>query len=156
MGLQQYPRNYSVNARTRRDAHAIALSPLALVVAVSLLRLTGLASKAVTPAALLVMGSVAGLWGLLLSSPAHRRVVLHEDGIEVLGWFSGRKLNRSEILGRRMEGTRSVYGIAHYVIVPVDKTIKVLRLPTHLNEDKDFRAWMDGIPKLIKGGGANS
>jgi hypothetical protein len=91
--------------------------------------------------------------GIFLSSPTHRRVVLREDEIEVLGWFSARKLNRSEILGRRIEGTRSVYGVAHHVIVPVDKAVRVLRLPFNLDVDKDFRAWMDGIPELTKGGG---
>src|SRR5580658_9383970 len=97
------------------------------------------------------MGLATGLWALLLSSPTHRRVVLREDAIEVLGWFSTRKLNRNEILGRRIEGTQSVYGVAHFVIVPVDKTAGVLRLPSNLNVDKDFRAWMDGIPKITKG-----
>jgi hypothetical protein len=62
MGLQQYPRVYSVDARTRRDFHAIALSPFALTFAISLLRLAGLASKAVTPTALIVMGLATGLW----------------------------------------------------------------------------------------------
>jgi hypothetical protein len=156
MGTEQYPRVYIVDARVRRAGNAIALSPLALTISVGFLSLAGLTYKPVTPSALLVMGLVAGLWALLLASPAHRRVVLHEDGIEVLGWFSVRKLNRSEILGRRMEGTRSVYGGAHCVIVPVDKAVKVLRLPTHLNEDKDFRAWMDGIANLTKGGSAKS
>ena len=158
MGLEQYPRVYSVDARTRRDVYAIALSPLVLTVAVGLLHVTGLVSKAVTPSALLVMGFVAGLWALLLSSPAHRRVVLHEDGIEVLGWFSARKLKRSEILGRHLGRTdpRNVYSGNHYVIVLVDKAVRELRLPPNLIVDEDFRSWIDGVPKITNGRGARS
>jgi hypothetical protein len=156
MGTKQYPRVYFVEARVRHAGNAIALSPLALIISVGFLSLAGLTYKAVTPSALLVMCFLAGLWALLLASPAHRRVVLHEDGIEVLGWFSARKFNRGEILGRRMEGTRSVYGVAHYVIVPVDKAARVLRLPSCLHVDEDFRSWMDGIPKVTKNGSAKS
>jgi len=150
MGTKQYPRVYLVDARARRAANAIALSPLALIISVGFLSLAGLTYKPVTPVALLVMCFLAGLWALLLASHAHRRVVLHEDAIEVLGWFSARKLNRSEILGRRMAGGQSVYGPAHYVIVPVGKTASVLSLPSRLHVDKDFRSWMDGITKIAQ------
>jgi hypothetical protein len=150
MGTKQYPRVYFVEARMRRAGNAIALSPLAIMISVGFLSLAGLTYKPDTPYTFLVTCFLTGLWALLLASPAHRRVVLHEDAIEVLGWFSTRKLNRSEILGRRMEGTRSVQGVAHYEIVPVDRAVKVLRLPSSLNVDKDFQSWMDGIPKVTK------
>lgn len=158
MKLEQYPRVYSVDARTRRDVHAIALSVLAFTVALTVLRFTGLTSKAVTPSALLVMVVVAGIWALLLSSPFHRRVILHEDGIEVKGWFSTRKLNRSEILGCYIGGTdpRNPFGGAHYVIVPMDKAERVLRFPPHLKMDEDFRAWMETVPKIVESGRSNS
>lgn len=151
-GMKQYPRVYIVDARVRRAGNAIALSPLALTISVGFLSLAGLTYKPVTPSALLVACFLAGLWALLLASPAHRRVVLHEDAIEVSGWFSARKLNRSEILGRRMEGTdpRNARGGAHIVIVPVDGAVRVLRLPSYLHVDKDFQSWMDGIPKVTK------
>jgi hypothetical protein len=32
----------------------------------------------------------------------------------------------------------------------VDKGVKELRLPPYLNGDKDFRSWMDGIPKIAR------
>jgi hypothetical protein len=101
---------------------------------------------------------LAGLWALLLARPVHRRVVLHDDAIEVLGWFSAHKLNRCEILGRRMGGTdpRNAHGGPHYVIVPMDKTERVLRLPPDLKMDEDFRAWMESIPKITEGGRFNS
>jgi hypothetical protein len=115
------------------------MAPLAIVIAVGLLGLAGLLNKPLTPLALLVACLVAILYGLLLSSPPHRRVVLYEDGIEVLGWFSARKLKHNEILGRRMGGMnpRNVYG-SFYIIVPKDKTARELRLPRSLDVDKDF------------------
>jgi hypothetical protein len=156
MGTKQCPRVYVVDARDRRAFNAIALSPLALIISVGFLSLAGLTYKPVTPSALLVMCFLGGLWALLLASPAHRRVVLDEEGIEVLGWFSARKLKRSEILGRRMERPGGPYGVEHYVIVPMDKAVRVLRLPPHLNVDKDFQSWMESFPKIAKGRGAKS
>jgi hypothetical protein len=154
--MKPYPLVYSVGARFRRASNAIALSPLALAISVGFLSLAGLTYKSVAPSALLMMSFFSGLWAVVLASPAHRRVVLHEDAIEVIGWFSARKLNRSEILGRRMEGTQSAYGPPHYVIVPMDEAVRVLGLPSRLRVDNDFRWWMDGIPKVPKDRGANS
>jgi hypothetical protein len=158
VGLKQYPLVYSTDARTRRANEAIGFAPFALIIAVSLLDAAGLVNKAVTPLALLTMLFLAGLCALLVSRWTRRRVILYEDGIELLGVFSNRKLKRSEILGRRMGGTdpRNAHGGAHYVIIPVDKAVRVLRLPPYLNMDEDFRAWMDSIPKISKGEGAKS
>src|SRR5580692_3409261 len=102
VGPQQYPRVYSIDARVRRAHRAIGIAPLALIIAVSLLELTGLVIKPLPPSALLAMGFLGGLWALLVSRRAHRQVILYEDGIELSGWFSVRTLKRSEILGRRM------------------------------------------------------
>jgi len=77
------------------------MAPLALIIAVSLLDLAGLVNKALTPSALLAMGFLAGLYALLLSSVAHRRVILHEDSIEVIGWFSARKLKAARFLAAK-------------------------------------------------------
>ena len=149
MNPKQYPRTYSVNARTRRALDAVAMAPLALVIAVSVLELAGLVNKALTPFVLFAMGFLAVLYTLLLSRSAHRRVILYEDAIEVSGWFSARKLKRSEILGCRMGGTgpRNVHG-SFYIIVPTDKDARELRLPRFLHVDKDFFSWMDGIPSV--------
>jgi hypothetical protein len=153
---KQYPLAYSVDARTRSAVDAVAMAPFAVIISVGFLSLAGLTYKPVTPPAVFVMCFLAGLWALLLASRAHRRVVLHEDAVEVLGWFSTRKLNRSEILGRRWMDSRSPYGGSHYSIVPVDKAARVLRLPSHLHVDENFRSWMEGIPKVTKGGSPNS
>jgi hypothetical protein len=154
--MKPYPLVYSVDARFRRASNAIALSPLALVISLGCLSLAGLTYKPVASSTLVVMFFFTGLWAVGLASPAHRRVVLYEDSIEVIGWFSSRKLRRSEILGRRMGGTQSVYGPPHYVVVPADKTVRVLSLPPSLEMDKDFRSWMDRIPEVPKGGGDNN
>jgi hypothetical protein len=91
VSLKQFPRAYSVDARTRRALDAFAMTPLGLVMAFSLLDVAGLVHNAPTPLALFAMGFLALLCGLLLSRSAHRRVILYEDGIEVLGWFSTRQ-----------------------------------------------------------------
>lgn len=158
MGLKQFPRVYSTDARTRRANEAIGLAPLAIIIAVGLLDAAGLVNKAITPLALLAMAVLAALCALLVSRWTRRRVILYEDGIELSGVFSTRKLNRSEILGRLMGGTdpRNAHGGAHYVIVPMDKAERVLRLPPSLKMDEDFQAWMESIPKITKGGRSNS
>jgi hypothetical protein len=153
MDLKQFPRTYSIEARVRRAIYALAMAPPALVIGGSLLQLAGLVIKPFAPAALLAMGFLAGLYALVISRSAKERVVLYEDGIEVLGGlFSARKLKRSEILGRRIiVASRYVWG-PRYIIIPADKTVKELRLPPCLSVDKDFFSWMEEIP-IIKNRG---
>jgi hypothetical protein len=149
VNLKQFPRTYSVDARTRHAIDAVALAPLSLVIAVGLLQLAGLTNKVRTPFALFAMGILAVLYAVVLSHSAHQRVILYEDGIEVWGWFSDRKLERPEILGRRMGGTgpRNVHG-AFYIIVPTDNAARELRLPRFLHMDKEFFSWMKEIPNI--------
>jgi hypothetical protein len=147
--LKQYPRAYSVDARTRRALDAVAVAPLALVIAVSLLDVAGLVNKALTPFALFAMGILATLYALLFSRSAHRRVILYEDGIDVSAWFSVRELKRSEILGRRMGKLAwQAGGSSFYIMVPTDKAARELRLPSFLHMDKDFFSWMEGISSI--------
>jgi hypothetical protein len=35
-----------------------------------------------------------------------------------------------------------------YVIVPVDKSAKVMMLPSYLDTDKEFFSWLEGIPTI--------
>ena len=72
MSLKQFPRAYWVDARTRRALDAVAMAPLALVMAFSLLDVAGLVNNAPTPIVLFAMGFLALLYGLLLSGSAHR------------------------------------------------------------------------------------
>jgi hypothetical protein len=155
-GLKQYPRTYSVDARTRRALDAVAIAPLGLIIGVGLLDLVGLVNKRLTPSTLLAIGFLAGLYALLISRSTHRRVILYEDGIEVLTWFSVRKLKCSEMLGRRM-GKLAWQAGSFYIIVPSDRAARELKLPPFLHVDKDFFAWMEGIPRLKnEGRSANS
>jgi hypothetical protein len=123
---KKYPRTYSLDARTRRAFIAIGVAPLALVIAVAILKMTGVVSNTLSSIALLSAGLVAGLYGLIISGSVHRRVILYEDGITVWSWFSSRRLSRSEILGKRM-------GKLAWQVVPVDRSAKELRLPPFLH-----------------------
>jgi len=149
VGLKQYPRVYSIDARTQRALDAVATAPLGLVIGISILDVAGLVYKALAPSALAAMGFFAGICALMGYQHTHRRVILYEDGIEVSGWFSSRKLKRSEILGYRHKGlsARQARGGNFYILVPADKSARVLRLPSFLHTDKDFLSWMEGIPK---------
>ncbi len=77
----------------------------------------------------------------------NRRVILHEDAIEVAGWLSTRRLQRAEILGRR---TATGRGGSSYIIVPRDKNMRELLLPPSLKVDNLFLSWMENIPKIVK------
>jgi len=122
--FKQYPRMYGVKARTRRDLDAIAISLPAVVICITVLQVVGLTAlndQASLPY-LLPMCFVFGLLAVLGISRTHRRVVLYQDGIEVLSWFSARKLTRSEILGRRMGKLAwQAGGGSFYIIIPKDR-----------------------------------
>ena len=150
---KQYPRTYTVDARTRRDLDAIAVALPALFICIIGLYFVGIVPKNnnISLPDLLAIGLVLGLFAFLGISRTHRRVVvLYEDGIEVLGWFSARRLKRSEILGRRMGYAGPRFGPAFYIIVPVDRSARVMALPSALHVDKDFHSWMSEIPRIEK------
>jgi hypothetical protein len=148
MSVKTYPSVYLIEDRNRRAFNAIAIAPLAIIIAVSILDLAGLTNNAFTPFGLFAAGFLSALYAIVISGIGHRQVILYEDSIEVRGWFSARKLKRDEILGRRMGGTdpRGVWG-SHYILVPVDQNARVLHLP-RVHVDKDFFSWMDKIPRL--------
>jgi len=74
-----------------------------------------------------------GVWFLLL---ANQRVTLYEDAIEVTGWLSTRKLMRDEILGYRIRVNPK--GGFQYIIAPMDRRKRALRLPIFLHTNKFF------------------
>jgi hypothetical protein len=96
---EQYPRTYLIDVAARRVGDVMATAPLAVVIAVVFFKLAGLAGETT---ALLATAAIA----LSSYGRTHRRVILYEDRIEVSGWFSSRKLKRSEIL----DEWRRVYG----------------------------------------------
>jgi len=139
-----------MDARTQRALDAVAMAPLGLVIGISILDLVGLVYKPLAPSALVSMVLFAVICALSGYQHTHRRVILYEDSIEVAGWFSSRKLKRSEIRGYRHKGlpARQAYGSNFYIIFPADKSARVLRLPPFLHTDKDFFSWLEGIPKI--------
>jgi hypothetical protein len=114
------------------------------------LDMAGLVNKANAPSVLLAMGLFGGICALLMYQYTHRRAILYDDGIEVSGWFSSRKLKRNEILGYHHQGSSGPYGGNVYIIFPMDKSARVLRLPPFLHTDEDFFSWLEGIPKIKK------
>jgi len=152
-GSKPYPRTYSVHASTLRGLDAAATIPLALVIAFSILQLAVPMAEPVSGIDLFVAGFIAALYTVLLCNLNHRRVILYEDGIAVRSWVSSRRLNRTDILGRRMGRLAwQAGGGSSYIIVPVDKSAKELRLPPFLRLDTHFHSWMKGIPLLGKQG----
>jgi hypothetical protein len=150
----QYPCTYTVEARVRRDLDAIAISWPTVFVCMAALHLVGITPKNnnVTLFDLLTIVFATGLVAVFGIGHTHSRVVLYQDAIEVLGWFSSRRLQRSEILGYRLVGlsARQAMGAPYYIIIPVDRTARNLILPSCLHVDKDFHSWMSEIPKLRK------
>lgn len=150
--LKQYPRTYRVNARSRRDLDAIAVSLPVLFICITVLYLVGIVpqNNNVRLPGLLTICFVVGLLAVFFIGRTHRRVVLYEDGIEILGWKSARKLTRSEILGRRMGRLAwQAGGGSFYIIIPRDRTLRELRLPPFLHVDEEFVSWMKEI-SIIK------
>lgn len=146
-----YPRTYTVNTDTVRALDAVACAPVGLFVALLFLQVAGLLYSPVSLINLLAAGSIAGLLTLIMYNRNHRRVILYEDGIAVRSWFSCRKLNRRDILGRRMGRLGwQAGGGSFYIIVPVDRSRGELRLPPFLHLDRDFFDWIEEIPRLDK------
>jgi hypothetical protein len=133
-----------------RDRDAVCLSLPALVACVIVLHIVGVIPRnnQLTLTDLLVILGISIVFSVLGMGASRRRVVLYEDAIEVTGWFSTRKMKRTEILGRR--GRSTPYGY-RYTIVPTDANARPLFLPGNLDLDKYFSLWMKGIPIINKG-----
>jgi len=77
------------------------------------------------------------------------RVILYSNGIEVVGWFSRRKLMRDEIRGYRIGRMRGRTGyIPYFILVPLDQNLEDLALPEWLHFQKLFAEFISGIPPL--------
>jgi hypothetical protein len=84
---------------------------------------------------------------LLLGSGYNKRAILHEDSIEVAGWFYRRKLNFTDIRGHQTTANSRLPGYA-YMLVPSDHSKRTLVLPRYLHTDQFFRDWIKTIPKV--------
>jgi hypothetical protein len=142
---KRYPRAYQMDVIPRSVQKGTAILVFTCV-AVGLLHVAGILEPPRSSLALaLVLIPIAAL-SIWYWFSAHRRVILYENAIEVRGLLSSRKLRREEILGRRME--RPSVRISIYVIVPIDKSERELKLPPWLPMDKFFFSWMKTIPQI--------
>jgi len=143
-----YPRVYKVDKATRRFFYGFAIF-LVVFLGLTLLNLLGVMKK---PAPLLgsALGDAAvAVIAVISVVSVERRVVLHEDAIEVAGVFSSRRLSRSEIRGRRV-GKVPKLGASYYILVPADGSKPELKLPPFLHIEKCFFGWMSAIPEVTR------
>lgn len=98
------------------------------------------------PASLVMMGTgVVAVAAFIVVAALRNQVTLYPDTIEVVRNLSPmRRLARSEIVGRRLvRGSRANY---YYVLICRDGD--VVKLPSLLEYNKAFHAWMADIPML--------
>lgn len=146
-----YSRTYTIDANKLRALDAIATIPVALIIALSLLQLAGLVARPISPSNLVAAALIASLLTVAAWNLNHRRVLLYQDGIAVRSWVSSRKLNRAEIVGRRMGRLAwQAGGGSFYIIVPFDSSRGELGFPPFLHLDRDFFEWIREIPSLDK------
>jgi hypothetical protein len=141
-----FPRTYRMDARARRVVNGFLV-----VIAGFFLFFTMLQVAHGGPLHdLIVLDLVVTAWVPWIGSACNKRVILHQDAIEVVSWFYSRKLSFAEIRGRKTRTTGSSrrafpYG---YVLVPSDKSKRRLVLPAHLHTDQFLRDWIETIPKI--------
>lgn len=99
-------------------------------------------SNVLTP--VLVFSGIALIWAWW----ANQRVILHEDAIELITWFSRRTLTRDQIAGYRIEHPQSSRGGIRYIIAPRSSGERIMKLPRGLLCDKPFHAWMNKLEQI--------
>jgi len=144
-----YPRTYKMERANRRFVHGFGIFFVTFLLAATPLHLLGFMKHPLHPSQLALMDILVVAFVICGSLRVERRVVLYEDGIEVAGWISSRKLSRAEIRGRRMGKLAwQAGGGSYYIIVPLSEQERELKLPFFLHVDKYFRAWMREIPSV--------
>jgi hypothetical protein len=145
---KRFPRTYQMDATARRFSKGVAIFLFGFVV-VPIFHLTGILEP---PRSRLAVALVAFPFAALLVWMwffVDRRVTLYENAIEVAGWPSTRKLTREEILGRRMgKLPLRAGGGSYYIIVPLDRSKRELKLPPFLHMDELFFSWMKTLPRV--------
>jgi hypothetical protein len=137
---QGYPRQYRVDASTRRVLIGIGIVLASFFVMMSALRIAGVMKKPLA-AGDVVADVVSATWAFWISAAASRRVILNENSIEVIGWFTRRKLMREEIRGyKRVRPSRQAGGGSIYIVVPIDGHTRELKLPPFLHCNRQVLA----------------
>jgi hypothetical protein len=140
-----YPRLYRVNSATRRILIGFGILLVSFGVLMSVLHIAGV-TKAPLATGDVLVDILFAAFALWISSSVSRRVILHENSIEVVGWCARRQLTREEIRGYRMGRLAwQAGGASYYIVVPLDEHTGELKLPAFLNYDKPFFAWMKSI-----------
>lgn len=143
-----FPRVYRRDERTRHAANFFCVALGGLFSCLTILLLAGILPRG--------RGSLSGLFWmdlpiaaivLFIASGNNRRVIFHQDYLEVVGWFHRRKLHFKDIRGRHTIVTP--YGHAN-ILVPADPTKRKLGLSSHLHTDQFFRDWIKNIPEVVR------
>ena len=146
---QSFPRTYKMEKANRRFVQGLGISLVMFFLAVTPLHLLGFMKHPLRPLDLALMDILVLIFAIWGSLRVERRVILHENYIEVAGWISSSKLGREEIRSRRMGRLAwQAGGGSYYIIVPSDKQKRELKLPFFLHVDKHFRDWMKAIPTV--------
>jgi hypothetical protein len=144
---QGLPQTYRVDARVRHPINFLLFALAGLFLSIPVLHLTLSSSQVIPLPSLLLLWLFGALPLAWLGSVYNKRVILHRNAIEVVGWFYSRKLEFAEIRGRRNSG--GLGGSGHvYVFVPVDRSKRQLVLPPFLQTNRAFRNWIQTIPRI--------
>jgi hypothetical protein len=150
-GRKEFPRTYRTAKSARHFFNRFAVFMLVLFGVLTLLHLTGRMAHPLSRRDLALMDGLVASFAIWTGQRANRRVILHEDAIEVSGWWSKRRLGRGEIRAFRM-GKLPVLagGGSYYVVVPRDAAKGELKLPPLLHTDSVFLEWISAIPASIR------
>ncbi len=142
------PRIYRIDQRTRHAVNFCLIAMGGLFLTLSSLYLIGVLPYRGTIGGLLMDDlAIAGI-GLFLGSGYNKRVILHRDSVEVVGWFRRRTMRFTEIRGRLIPAQwRLPYGYP-YLLMGVGPESRKLALPRLLHTDEFFRAWLRSIPEI--------
>lgn len=133
-----YPRVYRPGKMTH-----ILFSSFAAFSAVFTVR--GLLNHPAIPGTLLVL---LPIWSgaFLLVYLVNQQVILYDDAIEKITWFSRRTFKRDEILG--WYRLARAHGGYTYFFIPHDKRARKMRLDPLFRWDSVFFQWQRDIPQL--------
>ena len=144
---QGFPRVYRVDERTRQAVNFLLAAIAGLFLSLSVLYLAGVLRHRGSLGGLLWMDLMIVGLVVLLGSGYNKRAILHQDSVEVAGWFYSRKLDFAEIRGRQTTANSRFPGYA-YILLPSDTSKRKLVLPRYLHTDQVFQDWIKTVPKV--------
>jgi Sel1 repeat len=85
---------------------------------------------------------------LLMMAIMSEQVIVYHDAIEVVSWFSQRKLMREEIRGYRKGRALNRTSTVYYVLIPMAQDEPPLRLPTWISFEQQVMHFLSDVPPL--------